>query len=331
MTLQKNMHQTSSQTIRPSRLWYVLALLLFIVGSIGGIGLLFTSIFTSISDGTQFIVPGEVIINVEKPGKYTLWNEAKTIYQGRLYTGSRELPDVLEIRITEILTGRTMPLSSATSHTETVGSTIRTAIGNIHFDEPGRYRIRVSGNFSERIFMIRRSTCADLLVSFAAFFLLSLVGWIGAPLLAVIVLIKRINAKKRSQKPATPTVVESPSESQENLSTSTHQERTWATFCHLSAFSGYFFPLANIIAPLILWLIKKDEMPLVNDQGRESLNFQISMTIYYLLSAILIVALVGFVLLVGLGVFNLIVVIIASVKANKGEKYRYPLCIRFVK
>ncbi len=72
-------------------------------------------------------------------------------------------------------------------------------------------------------------------------------------------------------------------------------------------------------------------MPLVDDQGKESLNFQISMTLYYILSTILIIALIGIVLLIGLSIFNLIVVIIASVKANKGEKYRYPLCIRFIK
>ncbi|HDZ88458.1 MAG TPA: DUF4870 domain-containing protein, partial [Nitrospirae bacterium] len=93
----------------------------------------------------------------------------------------------------------------------------------------------------------------------------------------------------------------------------------------------YFFPLANIIVPLILWLTKKDEYPLVDDQGKEAINFQISMTLYYIISSILILAFIGVLMLIGLSVFNLIVVIIASVKANKGEKYRYPLCIRFVR
>lgn len=317
--------------IRPSRSWYVIALILFLIGAVGGIAILFTSIFTSLSEGTQFIVPGEIAITVDKPGEYTLWNEVKTIYKGRMYTGSEELPDILEIRITDTMTGEPIPMTSSAGGTETIGSTVRRAIGNITFDRPGRYRIEVSGDFRARIFMIRRSVCGDLLVSFAAFFLLSLIGWIGAPLIAIVVLVKRINAKKQIEKPATDTSSEPVQPVTGMPDTYSDQERTWATFCHLGAFSGYFFPFAHIIVPLVLWLIKKDEMPLVNDQGKESLNFQISMTLYYILSTILIIALIGVLLLIALSVFNLIVVIIASVKANKGEKYRYPLCIRFIR
>ena len=53
------------------------------------------------------------------------------------------------------------------------------------------------------------------------------------------------------------------------------QERTWALFCHIGALAGFIFPFGNIIAPLVIWLIKKEEYPLVDDQGKESVNFQI--------------------------------------------------------
>lgn len=72
-------------------------------------------------------------------------------------------------------------------------------------------------------------------------------------------------------------------------------------------------------------------MPLVEDQGKESLNFQISMTIYFIVAWILVFILIGFVLLAALVIFDMVMVIIASVKANNGEKFRYPLCIRFIK
>lgn len=107
-------------------------------------------------------------------------------------------------------------------------------------------------------------------------------------------------------------------------------ERMWAMFCHLSGLVGFVIPFGNIIAPLIIWMIKKEEYPLVNDQGKEALNFQISMTIYILASVILIFLVIGIPLLVILGLFGLIMVIIASIKANEGEKYRYPLTIRFL-
>lgn len=109
------------------------------------------------------------------------------------------------------------------------------------------------------------------------------------------------------------------------------EQNTWAMLCHLSAIVGFVIPLGNILGPLVVWLIKKDEFPLVNDQGKESINFQISMTIYLIISAILILLLIGIVLLVALAIFDLIVIIIAMIKANEGVAYRYPLCIRFIK
>lgn len=109
------------------------------------------------------------------------------------------------------------------------------------------------------------------------------------------------------------------------------QERTWAMLCHLTAFIGYFFPFGHILGPLVVWLIKKEEFPLVEDQGKESLNFQISMTIYIIVAAILSIIIIGIPILIGLIVFEIIIVIIAAVKANDGERYRYPLAIRIIK
>jgi uncharacterized protein len=107
-------------------------------------------------------------------------------------------------------------------------------------------------------------------------------------------------------------------------------ERMWAMFCHLSAFAGFIIPFGNIIGPLIVWSIKKDQYPLVNDQGKEAINFQISMVIYFLVSLLLILVLVGLALLVALFFFNIIIVVVAALKANEGSFFRYPLCIRFI-
>ena len=102
--------------------------------------------------------------------------------------------------------------------------------------------------------------------------------------------------------------------------------------CHLGAFAGFILPaFGNIIGPLVFWLIKRDESDLVDDQGKESLNFQISMAIYFIGAGILTLVVIGFVLLVGLGIFFIVMVIMASVKANSGERFRYPLTIRFIK
>jgi len=107
--------------------------------------------------------------------------------------------------------------------------------------------------------------------------------------------------------------------------------RTWAMLCHIGAFAGYIIPFGHIIAPLVIWLIKKDESPFVDDQGKESLNFQISMSIYAIIALLLTLVVIGVVLLIAVVIFDVVMVIIAAVRANSGERYRYPLCMRFIK
>ncbi len=107
-------------------------------------------------------------------------------------------------------------------------------------------------------------------------------------------------------------------------------ERMWGMFCHLSALAGYIIPLGFILGPVVIWSIKKMEYPFVDDQGKEAINFQISMFIYMIASAILIIIVVGILLLIALGIFQLVMVIIASIKTNNGETFRYPLTIRFI-
>lgn len=108
-------------------------------------------------------------------------------------------------------------------------------------------------------------------------------------------------------------------------------ERMWAMLAHIAAVTGFVIPFGNIIGPLLIWILKKEEFPFVNDQGKESLNFQISITIYVLISVVLVFILIGIPILIVIGIFALIMTIIASINAYDGKLYRYPLTIRFVK
>jgi len=108
-------------------------------------------------------------------------------------------------------------------------------------------------------------------------------------------------------------------------------ERMWGMLCHLTAFAGLIIPFGWILGPLIVWLIKKDEMPFVDDQGKESLNFQLTMFIAFIISAILIFVVIGFLFVGILYIYEIIVLIIASIKANDGVRYRYPYTIKFLK
>lgn len=108
-------------------------------------------------------------------------------------------------------------------------------------------------------------------------------------------------------------------------------ERTQAMLTHLSALSGFIIPFGNIVGPLVFWLINKDKMPFVDDQGKEALNFQITMAIASIISAVLILVIIGFVLIFAVMIVSVVFTIIATLKANNGEYYRYPLSIRLIK
>jgi len=108
-------------------------------------------------------------------------------------------------------------------------------------------------------------------------------------------------------------------------------ERLWGMIAHLSALAGFIIPFGNIAGPLIVWMIKKDAMPFVDDQGKESLNFQITVTIAAIIAAVLIVFLIGFLLLPAVGLAALVFTVIAGIKANEGVAYRYPFTLRLIK
>ena len=109
------------------------------------------------------------------------------------------------------------------------------------------------------------------------------------------------------------------------------EARNWGMLCHQSGLLLWIgVPFGNIAGPLIIWLMKKDEMPFVDEQGKEALNFQISITIYLIAAGILSIILIGLPLLFGLLIAQIALVIIAAVKISGGETYRYPLTIRLI-
>ena len=110
----------------------------------------------------------------------------------------------------------------------------------------------------------------------------------------------------------------------------TETERNWAMLCHLSAFAGFFFPFGGIIGPLICWLSRKDESDWVNLNGKNSLNFQLSVILYIVLAVPLCFIIIGIPIVIMLVTLKIICIIIASVKAAKGELFRYPLLIPFI-
>lgn len=107
------------------------------------------------------------------------------------------------------------------------------------------------------------------------------------------------------------------------------EAQQWGMFAHLSALVGFVIPFGNIIGPVVVWQLKKD-MPFVVDQGKEALNFQITVTIAALVCFLLMFIFIGALLLPVVGIAALVLTIMAGVKANGGERYRYPIALRLI-
>ena len=117
----------------------------------------------------------------------------------------------------------------------------------------------------------------------------------------------------------------------------TSEERTWAMFGHLSAFSAFLTGIGMVVGPLIVWLVKRDTMPFVADQAKEALNFNITVLLVGVALLLLVILTFGIGLLivgpVGVVIFVawVVLTIIATVNANNGTYYRYPFTLRLIK
>lgn len=119
---------------------------------------------------------------------------------------------------------------------------------------------------------------------------------------------------------------------QQVVPTPSPEARQWAMFCHFAAFGWLLAPMiGNVIGPLIVWQLKKDLDPFVDQQGRESLNFQITVSIALLVCGLLAWVLIGFPLMALVCVAALVLTIIGGIKANEGQAYHYPVCLRLIK
>jgi len=107
-------------------------------------------------------------------------------------------------------------------------------------------------------------------------------------------------------------------------------ERNWAVLSHILALLAALFVLGQVLVPLGIWLWKKEESPFIENHARESLNFQLSMTIYFVVAGLLVYLLVGVFLLAVLAAVELVCVLLAAVYASRGDSYRYPFSLRLI-
>ena len=107
-------------------------------------------------------------------------------------------------------------------------------------------------------------------------------------------------------------------------------ERTWSILVHLAALSALVIPFGHLLGPLVIWLIKRSEMPMVDRHGKEALNFQITVTLASFVCGLLFIVGIGVVALFVLLVADAVLVIMAAVKTSRGEAFSYPFTLRLI-
>ncbi|UCG50642.1 MAG: DUF4870 domain-containing protein [Candidatus Latescibacterota bacterium] len=108
--------------------------------------------------------------------------------------------------------------------------------------------------------------------------------------------------------------------------------RRWATICHLVALVGLLGNgIGFLLGPLVVWLLKREDHPFIDEQGKEAVNFQITVFIAFVISVLLALVIIGFGLLLIVLLAAVVFPIIGAIKANEGEHFKYPVSIRFIK
>ena len=105
----------------------------------------------------------------------------------------------------------------------------------------------------------------------------------------------------------------------------------WAMFVHLSLYCGFIIPLAGLIVPIVLWQMKKDIWPLIDQHGKNVVNWIISVVIYSIVCFILTFVVIGAFGFIALAIVALIFPLIGGLKANNGELWSYPLSLKILK
>lgn len=133
------------------------------------------------------------------------------------------------------------------------------------------------------------------------------------------------------------------------MSDRNNEIKTWSMLCHISALLSFLFSWGGIIGPLLVWQLKRKELPEIDPHGKESLNFQITLFLVYFILGIIVAGSFGYgiffrspmsffgggiglaLLFPLLNIVSFILVIIATITANNGGFFKYPLSIRFIR
>jgi uncharacterized membrane protein len=161
---------------RPGRFGYFAAATIVIAAIAAAVALVF-NLFSVIGEAQQFLAPGKLVFDVARPGKHLVWNDHRTVFQGRTYDLPEQLPDGLRIRVTETASGKPLEVRSSRGASSKTAEAERVSIASFEAAAPGRHEIVVEGGFDPRVFSVGPNILPQLFMTIG--------GVIGAVLLGL--------------------------------------------------------------------------------------------------------------------------------------------------
>jgi uncharacterized membrane protein len=186
----------------PGRGWYLVAGAVALAGVVAMAALIAWYVLT-LEPGVQFLGPGRHTLELGRPGKYLVWNDYRTVFQGRSYDASERLPPGVRIGVLDKAGGQALTVTSGHGGTSTTGDSSSVAVSQFEIAHPGSYEVVVEGDFPQRVFSVGRDFIPGLLGVIGGAFALIFGGFGAATGIVAWVFIKREEAQRRAQ-PAVP-------------------------------------------------------------------------------------------------------------------------------
>ena len=178
---------------KPSLWWLATAPLIFFLGVFGGTALIVWQAI-NLNEGDPFIAPSIQTINIEQAGTYALWNDYKINYNGKIYSKPEDLPDQTTISLK--INDKNIKMLKSWNSSSASGQHEKLEVGRYCIEVPGTYILEISGLTEDRVFSFGRSNMSGLLWAAVSCLILNLLGWLGAPAIIIIVMVKRNKGEK---------------------------------------------------------------------------------------------------------------------------------------
>jgi uncharacterized membrane protein len=287
----------------PGKGWYVLAGVIAFA-TVVGIGGIAAWLYLEYDAGKQFLAPGRHAIELKKSGGYLVWNDYRTVYQGRSYDESEHLPKGAQISVIERSSGRALAVDSSRGGTNESGSNKSVAVAQFYITQPGAYEIVVEGDFPPRVFSVGRNLLFQIAGGFFGAFALVFIGFSAALAIAGWAFLKREEAGRtaaHAQAPATgqlPAGQAAPSEDR--------SLRNITAIVYGLQIAGFFVGITFIAAVIINYLKRKEvEGTWLESHFRWQIRTFWFGLLWSTIGVVLLFVLVGIVVLMGVGAWVL--------------------------